>query len=105
MNVPITDNLRPGEQLGSHSARQREQGGIEAFGSNRPEIDNFGPIRSGLVHDHKADPAETAVPRLDCRERESGSDHGIDCSAARRQDFGANPRRRPVLRSDDTAAR
>ena len=67
VHVAVADDLRPGEQLGSHLAGQREGGRIEPVRRDRAEIDDLGAVGAGRVHDHEADAAEPAVPRLDAR--------------------------------------
>ncbi len=58
-----------------------------------------------LVHNHKSDPAEPAVPGLKRGERKCGRNRGIDSGTARRQDLGAHRRRGAALRSDEASLR
>ena len=105
VDVAVARDLRPGEQLGLGRAGQRISGRVEPAGGDRAEIDGLGMLGAGAMHDHEADAAEPAVPRLDRRQSECRGDRGIDGAAARGQHLGADRGGGAALRGDDAALR
>ena len=65
MHVAVALDARPGEQLGARSRRSadrpRDRGPTGAIG---PKSTTSARLAAGRMHDHEADAAETAVPRL-----------------------------------------
>ncbi len=105
VHVAVVFHRRPREEIGGKAAGQREVGGIQLVRRDRPEIDDVDFFLLGQIHEHEADAAEPAVPRLDRGERQAGCHGRIDGIAAGIEDFHAGSAGDPVLRGDDAAAR
>ncbi len=103
VDIAVALDLRPGEQLGLGGAGQRKRRRVEHARRHRAEIDRFGAIGSGAMHDHEADAAEPAVPGFEDSERQRGRDGGVDRGAARGQYLGSDRGGGAVLRGDDAA--